>query len=164
MKQALFLFLVVFMLYGCASGRRCTHLQTNNSKDSIFSSKEVVFKDTTVYLTIPSDTVVKTVYLPIKMPKIEPVTAESETAFAKAWIYDDRLSLILINKFRQIPFTFQSKETNAIRTRIKTEVKTIPAPYVPKVYKWCLWIVIIQIVVLLCRLAFKYLRLQGGRN
>lgn len=147
---------------GCISQSRCNRLNpaTLQSKDSIYVQKEIVFKDTTVFVSIAPDTVIITEKMPVPVSNIAPVTAENKFSIAKAWINNNTLKLLLFNKPGKIAFTLQNKSTAEIQYRLKTEVKTVKQPYIPQIYKTALWIVIWQLIMLVGFVVYKLLEIR----
>lgn len=164
--RLLFILVMALSLSGCITQQRCSrkYPPAETLRDSINIQKEVIYRDTVIYRTLPPDTVMVWREMPASVPDTEPLTAENQHAFAKAWIGDGRMWLRLFMKPQPIAFTLQNKTQLENRYQGHSQTKIERVPYVPAIYQWCLWIVIAQIVALVGRLALKYLRLRGGKN
>jgi hypothetical protein len=140
--------MLMFLFVGCTTQKRCNRLYPpiESKKDSVNIQKEVVLKDTTIYKTLPPDTVTIEKNLPANSPNFDPVIAENQYAFAMAWANNGVFYLLLHNKPQPFAFTLQNKTTKESYHRNQSEVKVKQIRYIPKLFKWCAIIISWQIV------------------
>lgn len=148
------------ILTGCATQKRCNQLYPPQTiekvKDSVCIQKEVILKDTTIYRSLPPDTVTIFDYLGENSLFRDTVTAENSHAIAKSWIWNGRLWLRVFNKPQPIAFSVQNKATREQNTRIVTQTITRVerVQYVSKWHQWCSRFVIAQIIATATLLGF----------
>lgn len=141
-------FALILFLSGCATQKRCERLYPpiEQGRDCTIIQKEVILKDTTIYRTLPPDTVLINQILPGSAPNIEPMTAENKTAIARAWMDGGRLWLTLFNKPVPFAFTLQNRQTNESKVRTVRETKIERVKYVSNFHKWAGYLIIAQII------------------
>jgi hypothetical protein len=151
------LIICIVILAGCATQKRCLEKFPPQMVHDTVTTKSIIYKDTTVYVEIPGETVIKEVpiLLPMPMPEIEPVRAEVELAQAEAKLLKNKLRLTLIQKDSILEFKLDSAiRVNADTIRIK-DLKIIEKPVDPKWYPffkagfWILGILMILTILFL---------------
>ena len=138
MKQILYLFFVTFLISSCATHKNVTRYITKHPEiltDFVDTTTKTVYVptkvliDTTIYDTIPGDTVREEVVIeePCVIP---PVYTSNDIASARAWVEDGmhRIELIVNDQY------IQHKIDSAVAlVPVKTETKWLPSePYIPK--------------------------------
>lgn len=133
---------------GCATQKRCNQLYPpiESRHDSTIIQKEVILKDTTIFRTLPPDTVTIFDYLADNSLFNDTITAENSHAIAKSWIRDGRLWLRVFNKPQPIPFSLPIKETREKNTRTVIVTKIERVQYVSRWHQWCGYLIISQII------------------
>lgn len=120
MKKLIILFAIV-ILSSCTTQRKCLRKYPPQSstitiiKDSIHT--EIKYRDTTIYVNIPGETITNTVFVPVNSPgqNYIPDTARAENKYsiAKAWLDWPKIKLTLFQKPQIIEFQL----SNAITER-----------------------------------------------
>ena len=120
---------------------------------TVITRDSIVFKDTTVYITLPGETVIDSVIIPC--PPVDnyiPDTARAETeyALAKAWYDPPSLMLRLDQKTSIIEIRLDSALREAYYWKEEYEKIRIvePVKYIPIIYKISLWMVIGMILLI----------------
>ena len=121
MKTIICLILSSLILSSCVTQRRCNRKfppQTSTVivyRDSIHT--EVKYRDTTIFVKIPGQTITDTVFVPVNSPgpSYVPDTARAENTYsiAKAWLDWPKIRLNLFQK----PQTIEILLKNAIKER-----------------------------------------------
>jgi len=121
-----------------------------------------VYRDTTITIYLPGDTIIQKVPVVIENNKAKTVTpafANNEYCWAAAWINDNVLSLWLVTKEQTLNYTIknalQTLETSQTDSHSWREKEVIQVKYIPRVYKVALWIAIGSVITLLAWLYFK---------
>lgn len=162
MKNLLIIFLLIFVS-SCATQKRCYQKfppQTVTvTKDSIRT--EIVYRDTTIYVTLPVETITKTDTIYVKNGSVifNPVEVETNYAYAKAWTGQNRINLTLTDKDTTLIFRLNKaiKEAKYYEMKYSTEKKTVIEYRTKKFVKVMAWIggVSILLLVLLILRKFK---------
>ena len=160
--KTIILFLICFFLASCVTQKKCTRkfppVTEIIIKDSI---REVtIYRDTTIYINLPADTVYKKDTIIIKNGYfyIAPMYAETNLATAKAWISHNKLSLMLADK----DTTLEVRLENALKTsqiwefKYKNEKQTVQVKYVPKFWKVTGWIGIISVILIIMYIVTRF--------
>lgn len=140
-KKYFMLYCIIFaIISGCATQKRCFEkfppISEIIKKDSIIYKEKIIFKDTTILIKLPSDTVT----IDISISKIiEPVTIETKYAKATAQIINNKLKLKLIQKDSEIEIRIDSaiRIAKYWQERWINEKQIIISKekYIPKIYK-----------------------------
>jgi hypothetical protein len=134
MKQVVFLTMIV--LVGCSCPTRLSRLMERcpppTTSDTIYNTV-LVYRDTTIYRTIPGDTIRDSIVIPVEveLPEIS-LKQRSTLAEATAWIRSQQLGLELIQydsifEFKLDSAIWESRDTITIVT-----IKSIPKYIKPK--------------------------------
>ena len=138
----------------CATQRRCLEkyppVTTIQIKDSI------AYRDTTVYVPLPADTITKdtVIVLPCPTPpdfKTPKVKARNRFASAEAWLEGNRLKLRLMQNDTTLAFVIDSALTEYKKTITVTQGHVVKEKYVPAFYKASLFISILAVVLLILK-------------
>lgn len=147
----LFALAVASVLSGCVTQRRCLAKFPAQPADTVI--KEVVtYRDTTVYLTLPADTVTDSVYIEVPCPALDNYTSDTvrvdkKLASAAAWIERRNLKLQLAMKDAVLEFTIDSIAATRTKTVTITETKIVKEKYVPAFYRASLFVNLILILL-----------------
>jgi hypothetical protein len=114
----------------------------------------VTYRDTTVYLTLPADTVTDSVYIEVPCPALDDyvsdtVRVDKKLASASAWIERRKLKLQLAMKDAVLEFTIDSIAATRTKTVTITEMKIVKEKFVPPFYRASLFVNIILILFFL---------------
>ena len=145
------LLILLASLTGCfATRKRCLNLYPpTSSRDSVVHEAirdSIVFKDTTVFVSIPGETITDSVPFPVYVEKsIKIDTARAETAFAKAKAYYSNRAIHII--LEQKTTDLEIRLDNALRESYQWKEKytsvlnkqVVRERYIPGVYKIALW-------------------------
>lgn len=166
MKNILLIFFVV-IFSSCTTQRRCLiKFPPQSSTETIYkdSIHEVIkYRDTTVYVKIPGETITNTVYVPVNSPgqNYIPDTARAENkyAIAKAWLDWPKIRLNLFQKPQTLEFDLKNAitERNTFKMLYEKEKskEVVQVRYVPKFVKiLALWGVL-SLLILIAYLALK---------
>jgi len=167
MKTLFWTIIVLTLTASCVTQKRCNRRFPVSPetiiKDSIVYKERIAYKDTTIFVKLPSDTVYKkdTITIVNGYVYVAPIYAESKMASAKAWIRQNKLNLMLADK----DTTIEIKLKDALKTaefwefKYKTEKQTIVVKekYTPRFWKFTGWLGIILTLVLI---AYIYLKIR----
>lgn len=149
MKKYLYLILLILIISGCVSQKKC--LQKFPPQETIIIKDSIVIKDTTIYSdiimydTILGDTVMvyKKIQSKGKILNIEPLCIDKSLARSCAWVNDNKLFLELIQKDTVIKRILKKAKIEKQRLRefyqSKYEKEVIKVKYIPKFYKFTFW-------------------------
>ena len=120
---------------------------------TVITRDSIVFKDTTVYITLPGETVIDSIVIPCPpMADYIPDTARAETdyALAEAWYDPPKLMLRLDQKTSILDIRLDSALREAYYWKEEYEKIRIvePVKYIPIIYKVSLWMVIGMILLI----------------
>lgn len=121
----------------------------------------LVYRDTTIVVKIPGDTVYNEVTIPCPPPPASyvPDTARAETtyAIARAWWSYPVVALELVQKETDIQVRLDSviKESYHWRMEFERVTALIPKKYVPKIYKQAMSIVVFMFIGFVAWIFFK---------
>ena len=126
---------LLFTLTDCTTYKRCLKkFPPQPEIDTIFSDT-TIYRDTILYDTIKGDTVYSEILteIPVEITT-EMVSAETELAYASAYVFQSRLILTLIQKDSLLKFKLDSaitanKKTVIITEKIPYEVQLPPKPF-----------------------------------
>jgi hypothetical protein len=150
MKKIVFFFIVILVfLSSCVTQRKCLEKfpPTRDTIRIVQVHDSIVYRDTTIVLTIPGETRVDSVPIPCPPPQASfiPDTAKAETplANAKAWWNYPNIQLKLEQKDTTVLLKAALKEAYHWKSEYE-KVTTVPEPvkYIPKIYKQALSICI----------------------
>jgi len=157
MKAILYLSLFLALLghSGCVTYKKCLEkfppsrdtLRITQVKDSI------IYRDTTIYVKIQGETKHDSVFVKIpeegKLFSFDTLRQDTPLASAEAWIADSYLQLKLTQKDTTILTKLSKAIMEAYHWKSEYE-KVTETPkevkYIPKIYKYSLWIVIVLIL------------------
>ena len=148
----------IALFSSCATQKRCQQLypSTTNNTETVKVEKQVVYKDTTIYRTLPTDTIRVEQKVLIPVPDLPTIKAENKYCIAQSWVSEGIQFLNLTIKPVKLEFTAQNKiETLKIEDSKVKEI-IISKPYIPKVYKWALNIVLVEILMFFLWLLYKF--------
>jgi hypothetical protein len=153
-KNSACFFMIAIILVSCSPQRRLIRLLEKNPElqvyDTVYMPGIIKYRDTVVKVKIPGDTVYKEsveyiyepwtdtgVWIdPVSPPflNIPPVVNEVELAYSKAWVDQNILKSLLIQKDSILKFKLDSvrrvsKDTLRITNTIKYQVPTDPNPF-----------------------------------
>jgi hypothetical protein len=148
--------LILILITSCSPAKRLERFYVRHPELKPQSSVEIkteyiektVYRDTTIYITLPPDTVEKEVIVKelINVPVFtsEKVKAETNLARAESWIENTRLRLTLMDKDTTLELRLDNavKESQYWQNKYEKETKVVTERYIPKFYKWCFWILI----------------------
>lgn len=164
MKTSVFAFLTLFLtLSSCVTYKRCQNkFPSVNDTIRIETVKDsIVIRDTTVYVSIPGETVIDSVVIPCpEVPGYVPKKVYAETSLAKAsawWSYPV-IKLELIQKDTTIEKRLARalKESYYWKTLYeKVHITPAPVKYIPKIYKQALSICIFIFAVAFIFIGWK---------
>lgn len=141
--------LTLILISSCVTQKRCMtkYPPIADTVVTVITRDSIVFKDTTVYITLPGETIIDSIVIPCPpMPDYVPDTAKAETDYALAIAWYDPPKLML--RLDQKPSTLEIRLDSALREayywKDKYEnVSTVqPVKYIPIIYKVALWMVI----------------------
>lgn len=146
---------LVFLSFSCATQRRCFE-KYDIKPDTVLvieTRDSIVFRDTTLYIVLPSEIVYDTVEIPCpSQPEYVPDTARAETslAVAKAWWDHPNIQLELTQRDSIISFRIDSLTAEIYRWKNRYEMVTsvVTVNKIPVVYKISLWMVIGMILLI----------------
>lgn len=169
MKTLFWTIIVLTLTTSCVTQKRCARRFPASPetiiKDSIVYKERITYRDTTIFVKLPADTIFKkdTITIVNGYVHVLPVYAESKMASAKAWIRLNKLNLMLADK----DTTLEIKLTDALKTaqfwemRFKTEKQKeiVRVKYVPVFWKFTGWIGIITFLGIILFLIIKFRKL-----
>ena len=167
MKTIIYTVIILTIFSGCVTQKRCNRKFSPQIetiiKDSIVYKERITYKDTTIYVKLPADTVYKKDTITIVNGNfyIAPIYAETKLASAKAWIRQNKLNLMLADK----DTTLEIKLTDALKTaefweyKYKYEKQTVKVKHTPKFWKFTGWVGITSLLLVLGYAGLKILRL-----
>ena len=126
----------------------------------------VVVKDTTIFVSIPGETILDSIPFPIYVDRdIKIDTARAETGYARAKSYYSNGMIIL--ELEQLETNLEIRLDSALRESYQWEEKYIEIlnkevvreKYIPIIYKVALWIVIGQIILIILFILLRRLKL-----
>ena len=150
-KCVLLVLIVASVLSGCVTQRRCLQKYPAQPADTVI--KEIVtYRDTTVYLTLPADTVTDSIFITIPCPALDDyvsdtVRVDKKLASASAWIERRKLKLQLAMKDAVLEFTIDSIAATRTKTITITETQYVKEKFVPPFYRASLFVNLILILL-----------------
>jgi len=150
-KCGLFALIVASILSGCVTQRRCLEKYPPLPADTVI--KEIVtYRDTTVYIALPADTLTDSVFIQVPCPGLDDyvsdtVRAEQKLASAAAWIEHRKLKVELAMKEAVLEFTIDSIAATRTKTITITETVYVDKKVVPPFYRASLFVNIILILL-----------------
>jgi len=160
MEKVNILLLSIFLISGCVSQKKCLRKFppqiTTETKDSIIYRDSLVIQDTTIYVHILGNSIIDSIF--IEVPKDIPIpkdTAKAEVEFAYALAYINprwNVELQLHQKDTLLKIIeYLKKESWHWEKKYRTEKKVLvqKEKYIPKIYKWVFWIIIIEFALLI---------------
>ena len=167
MKNLTLILFAFFLLSSCTTAKKCYRkFPPQTSTETIYrdSIREVIkYRDTTLYIKIPGETITNTVFVPVASPgqNYIPDTARAENKYAigKAWLDWPKIKLTLIQKPQTLEFQLKNaiKEANVYRQLYEKEKskEVVQVRYVPKFVKIIAWWGVIAFLALVAYLALK---------
>jgi hypothetical protein len=152
------------LLSGCVTQKRCDQKFPPQliTSDSVITNTITIYRDTTIYVYLPGDTVYDTVHVTIEngIANSRPSIHETDLAWSKAQVVDGRLIHELIQKdsvlARVIENAIRESATTTDRNRIKTEI--IEKNYVTGWQWFQIWMGRLFGIILLLFIGFFYVR------
>lgn len=148
MRSSLVILVILVSLSGCYTKRKCLMkfppVETHDTVVYETVRDSLVYKDTTITVTLPGETIIDSVYIdtPVPITSLDTLEVISSFAVAKAWVRNSRLSIELVQSgnlevrldsaLREC-FTWNDKYTEILNREV-IEVK-----YIPKIYRVSLW-------------------------
>lgn len=143
-QTILMLIIAVLMLFSCSTpleiqDRKCAKAQKKYEiksyrygcpwkiSDSVIINNTVsVYRDTTIFVRLPGETVYDSIKVPYALNFSTPVNIlETKYALSKAWIENSLLRHTLVQKQSEIPATI----AGAIQNTVSTKERIIKVPY-----------------------------------
>ncbi len=166
MKIKILLFLAVLsVLAGCVTQKKC-NTKYPSSIDSIYkyvTRDSIIIRDTTIYITLPAETVHDSVKIPCPDPGPayipKKVFAETSLARAEAWWQYPNIQLRLTQKDTTIEERLRGTiiERNHYKSLYeKLSFKPEPVKYVPKFYKYCTLGFFASVIIFAVKIYIKY--------
>lgn len=156
-KMIALAFVCVALFISCATQRRCLAKWPPVSKSD--TVKLITYRDTTVYLHLPADTIRDSVDVPVPVElKTKPVTVVSEYAKATAWIANGKLKLQLSMNDTLIAYKIDSAIVANTKTITVTNEHIVREKYIPKFYKIILFTIIGIVALAIFRFALSLRR------
>ena len=167
MKTSILFLFVLTILSSCTTQRKCLRKyppQTSTVivyRDSIHT--EIKYRDTTIFVKIPGQTITDTVFVPVNSPgpSYVPDTARAENTYsiAKAWLDWPKIRLNLFQKPQTIEILLKNaiKERDTYRELYENEKskEVVNVRYVPKFWKIAGWAGIILTLFLIALIGLK---------
>lgn len=154
-----FIYILIFVLLsGCVSRRACDRKYPPIQKiDSIYVYKEkLVYRDTTIFIELPGDTILKTdtVYITKEGVQSDTISSNLQYSYAAAWVLNSRLQLEHRQKDTIISRIIENaiKEKSTVETIIKTETKIEEVKFIPWWAKVLMWLSLPTIVFVFVKL------------
>ena len=150
----LILFIAVLLLFtGCITQSKCDRKFPPEvmviRTDSIIHTKETIYRDTTITIIIPGDTVRDSVQV-VNGQTLKPSILNTQFAESKAWVENGTLK----HELRQKDTVYKVKLNNAIRltweraekfyNSKEVQVKTVR--YIPQWVWWCLGVSVLALL------------------
>ena len=151
MKRHIILLAAAFFLSGCVTQKRCLLKFPPDTITKIETKTVTEWRDTTIYVHLPGDSVFVNVPIPMIEPlNIPKLTARLPLARSTAWVDDGLLNLGLWIDSTTYKFKLDSAKATVTDTVIihNTDIIQIPAP-VPRRYTITIWALGGAVVVML---------------
>jgi len=153
------------MLPSCVTYKKCLQKfpPTTDTIKVVERRDSVIFRDTTIMITLPGKTVVDSIFIPCPEfpPTFVPDTVFASTELAESFAYVNRngvLRLYLTQRDTTITLRLEKALREAYFWRNEYEKVTVtphPIKFVPKIYKVFMWIVIGELIALLIFLLIR---------
>ena len=169
MKNLFLILIISVFASSCATVNRCNRkfppAESVIVKDSVVTRTITEYKDSLIYLTLPSDTFTKIEYAyrinPVNpsLIDIDSIMSENEFSKAFAWVQQSSLGLSLISKDTTLQFRLDSAIRESTHwnelyhLELKKEVKEVK--FIPQFYRFCLWYFIATASALLILIIIK---------
>ena len=150
MKKLLPLILTIVLASSCVTQKRCFEKFPPEVKtDTVFYEvvrDSIVYRDTTIILTLPGQTVIDSIFIKPGVIETSPVILETELARAEAFYRTPKVYLKLVQKDTLIKIRLDSALKDAYHW--KTQYYEILSQtiqkekYIPEVYRVALWLII----------------------
>ena len=162
MKYLLFI-LVAVLFSSCLTQRRCAEKFPPQIVTETETVKEIVYRDTTIYIHVPADTVylTDTMYIYVTSQGYQTRLSELHTdlSWSTAQVVDGRLRHEIFQKEMEIERVIKNAIQDNSTNTVTTVVKTHEIPYVTK---WHQFASIFTIIVL--TLFFGYIVFRNAKN
>ena len=144
------LILIVALASSCVTQRRCLQKFPPEVKtDTVFYEvvrDSIVYRDTTIILTLPGQTVIDSIFIKPGVVETSPVVLETALARAEAYYRTPKVYLKLIQKDTTIQVRLDSALRDAYHWKAQyyeiLAQTLIKEKYIPEIYKIALWLVI----------------------
>lgn len=150
----IYIILLVIVASSCATQKRCARKFPPQIKTEIKTVTEIVYKDTTIYVHIPGDTVTKEVIVYVTEDGSNSELSELHTEFA--WSTAQVVNGILRHELFQKETEIERVIKNAVREQsthtVEDRVEIHREKYIPSAYKYSFWLVLGLVVLGLVRL------------
>ena len=139
--RILILLTAVILLSGCATQRRCARKFPPQVKTEIKTEVETVYRDTTIYVYVPADTITLTdtiqVYVTPEGYQTRLSELHTDLAFSTAQVVDGSLRHDLMQKETEIERVIKNAVKEQSTHTVEKEVETHEVRYIPNFY-WIL--------------------------
>jgi len=154
---------------GCfATKNRCLRLYPPiTSTDTVIFETvrdSTVYKDTTIFVSIPGETIFDSILIPQKPGIVHSDTLVIENTFARAEAYyrTPRIHLTLIQKDTTLAFRLDSAILESYKWKERyTEIlnkEVVTIKYIPKIYKIALWAWVGCLIMLILAVTLRRLK------
>ena len=149
-KSALIALTWLAILTGCATQRRCLQKFPPPPADTV-TQETVTYRDTTLYVMLPADTVRDSipVMLPCPQPELSTsrVSVRNRYANAQTWIANGKLHIDLQMNSASLAITIDSLAATKTKTVTITKTVIVKEKYVPPFYRAMLFVSIFLAVL-----------------
>jgi hypothetical protein len=159
MKPIIFILCAMVFFGACVTQKRCAEkFPPVSHTDTI---EHIVWIDTTVYLYLPGDTIVDSMYLvpiwdnPLQIRKLK---IDSRYSSATSWVRDSKLYMELINNDTLIAYVIDSIAETKTKTITVTNEHIKPVKFVPLIYKVALIVAIGFLIFAILRIVVTLFR------
>lgn len=162
MKHFIILMLAV-LLSSCATQKRCA--QKFPPEVSIITETivkdSIVVRDTTLYVNVPGDTVTIEKEVMVRSPAgnipvtIDTMSISNDYATAYAWVNNSVMGMRIEPTLKLFELNFKFNERFKLTNTNKSRVEIHQVKYVPKIYRYALGIIIMEIIILLVYLFLR---------
>jgi hypothetical protein len=158
-------FVSVAFFQSCATQRRC--LEKFPPTTTVEIRDSIAFRDTTIFVPIPADTVRDSIPIVSPCPdgqpirpeyKTKPVTVKNRWSTATAWIERGHLKIDLMTNDTTLAFVIDSAVSERVKQITINQQFVKPKKYIPNIYKFALVGLIIVIILVIAKIALNLRR------
>jgi hypothetical protein len=167
MKNIIKIFMLLLIASGwqsCATQKRCNKKYPPQviTSDSVITNTITIYRDTTIYVYLPGDTVRDTIEVVVKegIANSRPSIHETDLSWSKAQVVDGRLIHELIQKDSVLARVIDNaiRESAIITDRTRIETKIIEKNFVSSWQWFQIWLGRLFGLLLLLFLGYFYVR------